>query len=361
MSKKDELKVYMKLNRVIPNFSPEFFKKPFAIWGTGNTAALYQKGLERQEMSPAFYVDSNENKKEAFGKSVLHPTELKDKAPSDILYLSCSDQPQVSVAIDKIMHDMGLNGMNIATYIFAKNKAKVLQVLDMFEDLHSKKVYADLVAARIENREPNHKLFHTYDTQYFCLPQFRQMRNDFVLVDCGAYCGENLEDFIKITEGTFKSAYEFEPDPNNFIALQNRVKRLEAEWAMPKGKIVPVRAGVGAVSNISYIDNTKGQNSLGSRISNTGTDRIEVCSIDDYFKDITVSMIKADIESYEYDAIGGGGLVIKRDRPLLALCIYHNACDMFDIPLRVHELHSDYRMRLLHHRFEFSDAVLYCY
>jgi len=86
-----------------------------------------------------------------------------------------------------------------------------------------------------------------------------------------------------------------------------------------------------------------------------------VYTLDDYFKEQKVSFIKADIESYELDMLHGAESVIKRDRPLLAICIYHNASDMFTIPLFIKELCGDYKLKIRHHTYSLLDTVLYAY
>ena len=49
--------------------------------------------------------------------------------------------------------------------------------------------------------------------------------------------------------------------------------------------------------------------------------------IDSLAKGGTVSMIKMDIEGAEYDALRGAAGTIKRDKPLLAICVYHKRGD----------------------------------
>jgi len=86
-----------------------------------------------------------------------------------------------------------------------------------------------------------------------------------------------------------------------------------------------------------------------------------VYAIDDFFKEQQVSFLKADIESFELDMLRGAESVIKRDKPLLAICIYHNASDMFTIPLYIKELCSDYKFKIRQHAYDFAETVLYAY
>jgi hypothetical protein len=90
-------------------------------------------------------------------------------------------------------------------------------------------------------------------------------------------------------------------------------------------------------------------------------EKVMVYALDDYFKEQQVSFIKADIESYEQDMLHGAEAVIKRDKPLLALCIYHNASDMYTIPLSIKELCGDYKLMIRQHSYRFDETVLYAY
>jgi hypothetical protein len=92
-----------------------------------------------------------------------------------------------------------------------------------------------------------------------------------------------------------------------------------------------------------------------------GTEEIPLYALDDYFKEQKVSFIKADIESYELDMLRGAESIIKRDKPLLAVCIYHNASDMYTIPLFIKELNNNYKLKIRHHTYSLLDTVLYAY
>lgn len=101
---------------------------------------------------------------------------------------------------------------------------------------------------------------------------------------------------------------------------------------------------------------------LGAMLSDRGDgEKVTVYSIYDYFRDQRIPFIKADIESFEFSLIKGASNVIRRDHPKLAICIYHNASDMYRIALLIKELNHDYRFAVRQHYCELSDTVLYAY
>ena len=59
-----------------------------------------------------------------------------------------------------------------------------------------------------------------------------------------------------------------------------------------------------------------------------------------------VTFIKMDIEGAEFGALTGGRDVIQRDRPTLAICVYHTPNDLWRIPLLMQQLLPEHRMYL---------------
>ena len=66
-----------------------------------------------------------------------------------------------------------------------------------------------------------------------------------------------------------------------------------------------------------------------------------------------------DIEGAERKALAGGMKTIKRDRPILAISVYHGLEDIVEIPkLLMREL-EEYEFIVRHHSYTYSETVLY--
>ena len=72
-----------------------------------------------------------------------------------------------------------------------------------------------------------------------------------------------------------------------------------------------------------------------------------------------ITMIKMDIEGSELEALKGAKKTIQRDKPKLAICIYHKPEDMADIPLYIKELVPEYKLYIRHHSNFATETVLY--
>ncbi|WP_026491286.1 FkbM family methyltransferase [Butyrivibrio sp. XPD2002] len=86
---------------------------------------------------------------------------------------------------------------------------------------------------------------------------------------------------------------------------------------------------------------------------------IKICSIDDTPECEGASFIKMDIEGAEWDALHGAEKTICRNKPKLALCIYHSDEDMIRIAEYIHELVPEYRLYVRHHTRRNHETVLY--
>lgn len=73
----------------------------------------------------------------------------------------------------------------------------------------------------------------------------------------------------------------------------------------------------------------------------------------------SVGFIKLDIEGAEMEALNGAIRTIKRDKPYLAICIYHKKEHVIEIPEILKKLNPDYTFKIGFHSPTFIDTVLY--
>jgi FkbM family methyltransferase len=199
--------------------------------------------------------------------------------------------------------------------------------------------------------------------QYFCLKEFIEGLNE-CFVDVGAYTGEGVEQFIWKRSGIFNKIYAFEPMSKHYNAMLKRVSRLIEEWGIEAGKIELVKAGISDIESNMEVsieeDRVSTSTFLDNSVYSEKTEQIPIYTLDKYFANKTVTFIKADIEGFEMKMLKGAKEIVKQNKPKLAICVYHKANDIFDFIEYLRGIVPEYKFRLRHHSYNFSETVLYC-
>lgn len=344
---------------------PELGGKEIWIWGTGNTAQLYQEGFIRLEQEGFFvqgYCDNNSAKwgKLFNEKPVISPDELKQR--EHVCVLICSAQSKVIRAVGKQLEELGFEWYCIDEVILKMHKKEVLECYDFLEDEKSQRIYTNIVLARMSGDNFDEKDLDL-DNQYFSINSFAVNDPHEVFVDCGAFVGDTVERYIWKRAGVFGKIIAFEPDEKSFCAMEKRVKRLKEEWNLEEDTIKLFPYGVGEKTEKGIFESYMNNNGLGSKFITSASNDEKNCSIislDDYVKE-KYSFLKADIESYEYKMLLGAKEGIKKWKPLLAICIYHNAVDLYSVPLLVKSIVPEYKIAIRHHSSDWAETVLYAW
>lgn len=184
--------------------------------------------------------------------------------------------------------------------------------------------------------------------QYFS-PSFMSFEEE-VFVDAGCL---DLGTSLELTKycRQLKKVYAFEPDDNNY---QNCMERKDA---FSETDIEVFHCGTWSeTATLHFSADTGGS----SHICEDGETSIEVMSIDEAVggKD-QVTFIKMDVEGAELESLKGARNTILRDKPKLAICIYHKPEDMVEIPLYIKKLVPEYRLYVRHHSNGPCETVLY--
>lgn len=97
----------------------------------------------------------------------------------------------------------------------------------------------------------------------------------------------------------------------------------------------------------------------GSKIDVQAAETITVDTIDNVCAAEKVTFIKMDIEGAEQSALQGAVNIIKRDKPRLAICIYHSLEDLYAIPFWIKAMVPEYKLYLRHHSDNAAETVIY--
>jgi len=239
---------------------------------------------------------------------------------------------------------------------FVKNRSRVGSVIDMLSDEKSKKVYESAVVYR-QTRFFRDRPEKDENYQYFPC-DIISVNDREVFIDCGAYIGDTIADFIKITHNTFLKIVAFEPDAENYAKLK--------QISIQDTRILPFCSGVWNVTG--QLDFYAGTNA-GSRVrevenilamdTTPQVISIPVIAIDTIEECSDATFIKMDIEGSEMNALKGAIKTIIKNRPKLAICIYHSDEDMINIPEYLFSNLENYSFYVRHYSDSIMETVFY--
>ena len=232
---------------------------------------------------------------------------------------------------------------------YTENIDSFLSVRESMSDEISKKTFDAYVESKTKHNNAS-LLPLVIPTQYFFNNCPWSYRDNDVLIDCGAFDGDSIRDFISLRGNNYDEIIAFEPDKSNFEKLHNWIT--DSKFS----NINAIQAGVFS-EKTTLAFNASGN--MESYVSEAGNVSIPVESIDNVCAGKNVSIIKMDIEGSELDALIGGKKTIEEHTPILMISAYHKKNDLFVLRDYIRELNPDYQFYLRAHKPLPIDVVLY--
>lgn len=354
------------LKEALYNNIPDVSGKKLWIWGAGNTSQLYQEGLRRLHIEgfpvEEGYIDRNPAKagQKFNGKPIIAPEKLREQ--KNVCVLINTIQQSVIEEVSRYLNEAGQEWYLMDEVVLKLHREEVLQCYDFLDDEQSKKVYAQLTLWRLTGKKPEEQIEYKRNA-YFALECFRKSCRDEVFIDCGAYVGDTLTEYIEQREGVFKKIVSFEPDRGNYIRLEQEAEKMKRKWGLDAGKIELFPYGVGAKNTEGVFERYEDNMGLGSKFLSQCSVEEENCrivSLDEFLSE-PYTFLKADIESFEYQMLLGAESGIKKFKPLLSVCIYHNAVDFYSVILLIKKMVPQYRLAVRQHSERLDETVVYAW
>lgn len=230
---------------------------------------------------------------------------------------------------------------------YLEEKTKITEAFSCLVDEESREQFYKHLKVRLGysfDELPN----ASTDNQYFP-NDILTLKEPEVFLDCGAYTGDTLNDYLKYAKVPFRKYICLEPDPQNLIALNENINSKN----ILNTEVFDI--AVGNENAVLKFDATGGG---GAGLSNSGSISVQCKRIDDYFKE-EITFIKLDIEGAELDALKGAYNTIQRCKPKIAVCIYHLPNDLWEIILYIKENFPFYNLNVRTHQYDGLDFVLY--
>ncbi len=237
------------------------------------------------------------------------------------------------------------------------NQAKIDKCVNMFDREVDKELYRFLINFRIVDnfyfKKTDSSFVREWARQY---SDFINPKNISVYLDGGLFEGYTTSLMIKnlFNDNQNIHIYGFEPLKDIF---ENSHFKTNIESSC---KFTPIYK---ALWNKKTTLNFCVQGTASKILENSNADvKVETISIDEFVKEnkiYKVDFIKLDIEGAEIEAIAGAAMTIARDRPQLAISIYHKKEHLYEIPLLLNEMCKDYNFRLGRYDLNIAETILY--
>ena len=338
----------------------QFMKEQCYIWGTGQMAR-WPAALVRSVGGECCFVDNNAEKWGTLvdGIPCISPQELS--LVSDPLVLIGVGH---GTAVARQLADMGVRRIVEASDLYLSSRAgterinadtvaeQVAECYDCFTDEYSRTVFFERLHGychfETAYMPPRYYDAICRDNQYF-QDDLIHFTGESVLVDCGAYTGDTLADFLR-RGYPFRKYIAYELSRQNYEMLRENMRAADRG----EGMCVAYNYGTGERDEkICY------QEAVSSTTFAADGVEGEIVRLSGHLRDEPVSFIKMDIEGAEMGALRGAEDLIRRRRPDLAICVYHSISDLYEIPLYIHSLVPEYRLYLRHHTPTAFETVCY--
>ncbi len=162
------------------------------------------------------------------------------------------------------------------------------------------------------------------------------------IIDAGAFVGDSACIFSEFVEdGTI---YSFEPVQENYEMLISTIKMNDLK------KVVPIKKALGdKIEKLDINVHDSGSTILQTNREGMTIQQIQSTTLDKFVEEnnLTVGLIKTDVEGFEPQLLEGAKNTIKTQRPVLLISIYHNMHDLFEIKPMIESWNLGYSFKIV--------------
>lgn len=294
---------------------------------------------------------------ESFCRKLSDAVRVNKLANRILLALRCVGIDQVLLGIlYKYDEAHPTESMKQSVLYFESHRQEIRQIRMWLADEKSRQVWSGMIKFR---ETMNYRWHPRKEKSQYFVEDIIQFQEGEVFIDCGGFDGMTSIDFAKRAEfcgGGYKRIVIFEPDQANFKVLKKNVKGREGICIFNKGvwdKTKKVKFYTGQKSSSGVVD-LANQKRDDKNIKMTAA-----VAMDDVAECQDATFIKMDVEGAELMALKGAEKIIKRNKPKLAVCIYHSDQDMLEIIQYIHQLVPEYKLYVRQHSNMYYETVLY--
>ena len=323
--------------------------RPIVLYGTGNgadklIAALHERGLApdgvfasagfvRRRAFAGMEVLSREEAETRFGRNMTVLIAFGSSLPAVM-----EQMRETAARYETYMPELPLfGGALFDPGYYEAHRAQLGEARALLADDASRALFDDMIRFRLSGKLEY--LSRTEAPEYIYRTFFGGLPIR-TAVDGGAFRGDSAAALLR-TIPTLAAVYAAEPDPRTF-------RRLSEYASSSGGAVIPLPFALAdAEGNAAFAaSGSRGAGSAGSA-RRAHTESVSRTTIDRIAENVHIDLIKLDVEGDEARALSGAANTLRRDRPALAVSVYHRTEDLFALPLALREaLRGDYTHHL---------------
>lgn len=343
-------------------------EKPIIMYGMGDGAEKIMTVMNSLGIKPAEFMASDEFVRghSFLGYRVRKLSEIEEMY-EDFIVVVCfgSCLPEVTEKIYALAKRYELYAPDVPVVaeegeipvfdsdFLNENLDKLQKVRKLLADDKSKEVFDDLINYRLSGNLDYLKKCETPEQEALNL---LNIGFNETYVDLGAYNGDTVARFLRLTNKSFAEIYAVEPDNRNFLRM------VRSNYALGRGIFHPINAAAWSGDVKLKFRKSGGRNSSVCNSYGRGpVVEVQGIKVDTMLKDKIPTLIKIDVEGCEREALDGAAESIAKHKPRIILSLYHRREDLFELPLKLKAMNGSYRLYLRHHPYIPAwDTNLYC-
>jgi FkbM family methyltransferase len=340
------------------------------LFGTGQLGQLTLDRLRRAGVEPVCFSDNNQGRwgTKIDGLEVLSPVDAVTRygqAAAFVVTIFNGSAPRAQ------LRQLGCKCVVSVATLFWKYPQQFMPELGIDTPALLTQ-YAEQIRAcfgLLSDELSRQELCDQLQWRYWLEPEFLPLPNDpaelyfpkdliipndeEVVVDCGAFDGDCIRSLQRL-ERKFAHIYALEPDSRNRLSLQ---AFLRGQSASLDSRVTVWPYATGEKDGTLSFDST---GDVASKVSRSGEGTtIECRRLDSLPWTLAPTYIKMDIEASEPFALIGGSDLIRRERPVLAVCLYHRSQHLWEIPNLIHSIEPSYSLFLRRYAEDCWEQVCY--
>lgn len=339
----------------ISRFTDKNYKVPKFIFGTNHDAIELAEQIDIDG-----FIDDLKPDKEFAGKPVIQSADIPQNAMVVIVALM---RP---VTLHLKLKKLGIEHIHSIAFLrfsslkltepwfwkgfdedFSQNRAFYESFDENLGDANSIETFSNLINFRLTG-DLKFLLSFTDRQHHQYFEPFLELKDGECFIDVGGFDGQTALEFVKRCPN-YQSIHLFEPENKNMITAKkacdgiNEIHFHDVGLSNKKQKLGIVSGG--STSRVV----PKGE----------GDYDIQLDTLDNLLLNQKVTFIKMDIEGAEQNALLGGQEIIKKQKPNLAICVYHQGNDIRAIYQNIKMINPQYKIYLRHYTEGIVETVMF--